>query len=67
MKEKIKSIILLLLVLNSLLLSGLLIFYKPSNTIESISEYIPRLKFGKDTTFKLVTNTYQFVIHYRDN
>lgn len=67
MKEKIKSIILLLLVLNSLLLSGLLIFYKPSNTIESISEYIPRLKFGQDTTLKQVTNPNQFVIHDREN
>lgn len=67
MKEKIKSIILLILVLNSLLLSYLLISYKPTNTIESISEYIPRIKFGQDTTLKQVTKPHQFIIHDRDN
>jgi len=67
MKERIKSIILLILVLNSLLLSGLLIFYKPSNTIASISEYIPRFKFGQDTTLKQMINPKEFVIHNREN
>lgn len=67
MKEKIKSIILLILVLNSLLLSGLLIFYKPNDAIISISEYIPRLKFGQDTNLKEVTKPSQFIVHDRDN
>lgn len=66
MKEKIKSIILLILVLNSLLLSGLLIFYKPNDAITSISEYIPRLKFGQDANLKQVTKPNQFVIHNKD-
>lgn len=67
MKEKIKSIILLILVLNSLFLSWLLISYKPTNTFESISEYIPRIKFGQDTTLKQVTKPNQFIIHNQDN
>lgn len=67
MKEKVKTIILLLLVINSLILTTLLIFYKPSNVNVSLSEYLPRLTFGEEKDSQELIKPEKLVFHYGED
>jgi len=66
-KEKIKSIILIILVINSLILTWLLIYYSPYNDHTTPLEYQTRLKFGKDLELRHVLKPKHLIIHSGDN
>jgi len=67
MKERIKTAILILLVINSVILSGLLIFHSPSSGNVSLSEYLPRVKFGDNKEIQELVTPKQFTFHYGEN
>ncbi|MFT9486668.1 MAG: YycH family regulatory protein [Tepidibacillus sp.] len=67
MKERIKSIILFVLVANSLFLTWFLIFYSPNNEKESPSEYVPRLTFGQELDVKQMIRPKQIIYHLGEN
>lgn len=67
MKEWIKSAILFVLVVSSVVLTWFLIFYSPNNNNVSLSEYLPRIKFGQDIDFKQVVKSKQIIYHFGNN
>ncbi len=64
MKEKIKSIILLLLVLSSLVFTSFLNFYNFNDSSVSLSEYYPQIKFGKDVELEQLLKPSEIIIHF---
>ncbi len=67
MIERLKSFILVILVLNSLVLSGLLIFYSPDNTNISLSEYLPRIEFGQQVKNTSLNKPIKIIYHLGKN
>ena len=67
MKEKIKSTILILLVINSLILTWFLVYYSPYNDHTTPLEYQTRLKFGRDLDVTNVLKPKQVVLHKGNN
>lgn len=67
MKEKIKSAILLLLVINSLVLTWFLIYDSPNNSSVSLSEYLPRIKFGQESELVQVIKPIKIISHFGEN
>lgn len=65
--EKIKTIILIILVSNSLFLTGTLIFYSPNSDSVSLSEYLPRIQFGQNVDYQLVLKPKEMIYHFGDN
>lgn len=52
--------------LNSLLLTGLLIFYSPNANV-SLSEYLPRVRFGANINYQDIPKPKEMIIHYGNN
>lgn len=67
MRNRIKSGILFILVVNSLILTWFLIFYSPNSSSVSLSEYLPRQKFGNDAEVSNIIKPKQIVYHFGDN
>ncbi len=67
MKERIKSVILLLLVLNSLVLTSFLNFYNFNDSSVSLSEYYPQIKFGDNIEVEQLIKPSEIIIHFGDN
>jgi len=67
MIEKIKTIILVILVISSLLLTGFLIFPDFTNSTVSLSEYLPRIKFGDDAEMQQMIKPVQIISHFGKN
>ncbi|WP_339060783.1 two-component system activity regulator YycH [Tepidibacillus marianensis] len=67
MKEKIKSILLILLVLNSIVLTWILIYYSPNDGNATISEYLPRFRFGKESSMQEIVQIKQIILHFGNN
>lgn len=67
MREKIKSIILFILVINSLVLTSLLIFYHPDSQNVSLSEYLPRLELGSEISHEKVIEPKETIFHFGEN
>ena len=67
MLERIKTIILFILVFNSLILSGLLIYYKPDSVNVSISEYLPRPRIGEIKELEELVDPKYVVYHLGNN
>ncbi|TCS80784.1 YycH family regulatory protein [Tepidibacillus fermentans] len=67
MREKVKSIILFLLVINSLILTWILIYYSPNNGNTQISEFLPRARFGQKLSTEKVLGFERMILHFGNN
>jgi len=67
MKEKIKSILLILLVLNSVTLTWILIYSSPNGGNAAISEYLPRFRYGKESSIQDIVQVKQMILHFGNN
>ncbi|OEF99660.1 hypothetical protein BHF71_07820 [Vulcanibacillus modesticaldus] len=67
MKEKVKSIILFLLVINSIVLTLFLSFYNFNSSSVSISEYLPQPKFGQDIDLVQLLSPEKIIYHFGKN
>lgn len=67
MREKIKSIILFVLIINSLILTSLLNFYNFNDNTVSLSEYYPQVKFGVNIELDELIKPTEIIFHLGDN
>jgi len=67
MREKIKSVILFILVIISLVLTSLLNFYNFNDRTVPLLEYYPQIKFGDNIEVLQYLKPTEFIIHFGDN
>ena len=67
MIEKMKTILLIVLVVSSLVLSWILIYFIPNNGNTDVAEFLPRYRFGQDQSMDRLTGFQQLVLHYGGN
>ena len=65
--EKIKSLVLLLLVFSSVFLSAILIFYSPNSGNIALSEYLPQIHLGQNTEYQAIVRPEKIIYHQGNN